>query len=188
MVTIANIIHEKIPGTKAWKPKPFLMFEPPDIDLVKLQLSPPTRLIEAAANAYDDHIQPEIDETYEYFKDQISKSFDDVHEVYRDWSAAVRSMYSLQALGDILIPADYNPPRYTGENGSTMDQLENEQKKYYDMSEVRIYSGSTLRSSICYHALVALVLRTLLPLSEPPTNCSFNLREGVPSRGYNDNQ
>ena len=109
-------------------------FMPPDLNYPALLR--PTHLVDALKKAYNEQIQSTVESAYDYYMREINQGFDNINEIYHNWTLEVTAVYNIEALGDILIPDDYDPPRYHGSSENITD-LDQEQKLFRDMSEVR---------------------------------------------------
>ena len=99
-------------------------------------LSPPTNLIEAAKYAYNEQIQSQLEVAYDYYTKEISQNFKQINDIYENWTLEVRNVYSIDGLGDIFLPDDYNPPQYSGTSDNITD-ITQEEEYFNTMSEVR---------------------------------------------------
>ena len=104
-------------------------------DLILPPLLSPTQLIDAVNNAYNENFQSIVQNATDYYLKEISKGFENINEIYTNWTHEVGTIYNIEALGDLLIPDDYNPPSYVGTSHNITD-INQELERFTDASEV----------------------------------------------------
>lgn len=110
-------------------------FMPPDLNYSAVLL--PSHLVDAVREAYKENIQSTVESAYEYYTQEIALSFDNLVDIHQNWTLGVRALYSIEAMGDILIPDDYEPPLYQDLSDSSITDLNQEQQIFFDMSKVK---------------------------------------------------